>query len=288
MADENEQEQSVTSVWLKQEAGQLSGDDIFYLVQGTGSDRDRWLKLSTLSAYIASGGVEEMTLRRLNIGGAYWENRQNVGPVIEGLRMMQSAEIRVQGNTSSYGSIRFDTNGAVIDSFYSISANALEGVTLTLSGDGTIGGNLGVTGDVTVGGGLGVTGDANITGDVSADDVNATGKVTADGGVESTNGNIKTTNGTVEGNTLKANNKLTLGDALKFVIDNTSGHTASDAETWLANTAPQNSIVCIVNDNTSGVTLWSDERQVNIIGKTAMLCIKIGTAVYPIMPSPNS
>jgi len=69
MADENEQEQSVTSVWLKQEAGPLSGDDIFYLVQGTGSDRDRWLKLSTLSAYIASGGVEEMTLRRLKFSG---------------------------------------------------------------------------------------------------------------------------------------------------------------------------------------------------------------------------
>lgn len=277
----NENEQSVTSVWLKQEAGPLSGNDIFYLVQGTGSDRDRFLKLSTLAAYIASGGVEEMTLHRLDIGSAYWENVANVGPKLSGLHYLDAntAEFETlqikSAAAQNGGSISFGSNGAFIESFYSISANVLEGVTLDISGNGTIGGDLGVTGGATVGGDIGVTGDANITGDVSADDVNATGKVTADGGVESTNGDLKTVNG-----------DLDVGGHVKFgagaIYDSGNESSITTALSGLAD----GSFALIVNKTSTALQFNNSslypKTTFQVPGYTAIQVVKVGGKVYPV------
>lgn len=277
----NENEQSVTSVWLKQEAGPLSGNDIFYLVQGTGSDRDRFLKLSTLAAYIASGGVEDMTLHRLDIGSAYWENVANVGPKLSGLHYLDANEAEFEtvhiksADAQNGGTISFGSNGAFIESFYSISANVLEGVTLDISGNGTIGGDLGVTGGVTVGGDIGVTGDANITGDVSADDVNATGKVTADGGVESTNGNIKTVNGDLE-----------VGGHVKFgtgvIYDSGNESSITTALSGLAD----GSFALIVNKTSTALQFNNSslypKTTFQVPGYTAIQVVKVGGKVYPV------
>ena len=233
-------------------------------------------------------GNGEIKEHKITVGSSVWENLNQYGPKISGLHFMQSSDaefqtIQVKGSGSGYGEIGYGSYGAFINSFYSVSAGVAEFVSLTTTQDASVGGDLGVTGDASVGGDLGVTGDLSVTGDATV-----TGSVTADGGFGTANGDIATTNGTVSGSTVEATSKLTIGSALRFVIDGTTGHTVSDAESWLANTAPQNSICCVVNDNTAGVTLWSgDSRQVELIGKTAMLCIKIGTTVYPMMPTPN-
>lgn len=276
----NENEQSVTSVWLKQEAGPLSGNDIFYLVQGTGSDRDRFLKLSTLAAYIASGGVEDMTLHRLDIGSAYWENVANVGPKLSGLHYLDANTADFEtvhiksADAQNGGTISFGSNGAFIESFYSISAGVLEGVTLTISGNGTIGGNLDVTGGVSAAS-LAVNGDASITGDVSADDVIATGKVTADGGVESTNGNIKTVNGDLE-----------VGGHVKFgagaIYDSGNESSITTALSGLAD----GSFALIVNKTSTALQFNNSslypKTTFQVPGYTAIQVVKVGGKVYPV------
>ncbi|SHL04270.1 polymer-forming cytoskeletal protein [Fibrobacter sp. UWH4] len=274
--------QNITTLLEKDYADTLSGNDLFYLVQGTGSNRDRKLQLSALVAYIMAGGSNEMTLHKLTIGGAYWEDRQNVGPVIEGLHFViaDSAEfnsVTIKSNAQRGGNIGYGSNGPFINSFYSISANVLEGVTLDISGNGSIDGNLGVTGDVTVGGDIGVTGDANITGDLSADDVIATGTVTADGGFESNSGDIKTSNGNLE-----------VGGHVKFGTG--SIYTASTSGDESSITSSLSSLsdgtVALIVNKTGTALQFNDnifaKTLFQVPGYTAIQVVKVDGKVYPV------
>lgn len=55
---------NITTLLQKDDADNLKDDDLLYLVQGTGSNRDRKLKLEALQAYMMSGGSNN---HRLNL-----------------------------------------------------------------------------------------------------------------------------------------------------------------------------------------------------------------------------
>ncbi|WP_405343528.1 hypothetical protein [Fibrobacter sp.] len=257
-------------------ADALKGDRVFVsvtiganggllrVVQGTGP---------TISNFaVISAGIIE-ALQKFVVGNSKWEHGTH-GDSITNLVGMESATVSADklAEKTSGGNIQVLNKlvGDSDDTDPKVQMGAVAADSLEVSGGASVGG------------------DMSVTGDVSAEDMIATGKVTADGGVETSNGDIKSVNGEVSGNTVKATGKLTLGDALRFVIDETSGHTASDAETWLASTAPANSVLCVINENTSGVVLWSGTtKQTSIIGKCALLVMKFGNNVYPVIASPN-
>ena len=134
-----------------------------------------------------------------------------------------------------------------------------------------------------------VDGDAEVSGDLTVDgDLSIVGAFVADGGFATNDGDIKSTNGEVSGSTVTATNKLTLGTALRFAINDSSGHGVGDAETWVANTAPQDSLLCVINDNNDSVVMWGGEgRQTFIMGHSALLIMKIRTGVYPVTAQLN-
>lgn len=49
--------QNITTLLQKDDAGELSGNDLLYIVQGTGSNRDRKLKLAALLSHLNAHGV---------------------------------------------------------------------------------------------------------------------------------------------------------------------------------------------------------------------------------------
>ena len=65
---EDTRERSTTTVLEKSAAGTLAGTDILYLIQGTGSDRDRTLTLAVLLAWIKSNFGDEV-FERITVQG---------------------------------------------------------------------------------------------------------------------------------------------------------------------------------------------------------------------------
>lgn len=132
MADEND-EQSVDTVLNKPDAGPLTGDEYFYLIQGTGSDRDKKLKLAVLAAYLIGGGVDEIEAKKIIVGASEWV-RGNGQPTISGLYALvagnvETANLQVDSIGPKTVNSRIEMTSVLVGSLLDVNAKLKLGPT---------------------------------------------------------------------------------------------------------------------------------------------------------------
>lgn len=296
---------SIPELLASQEQG-LTPDagDIVFVVRGSGTYRDIVFSLAQLREFFTTN--PDM----FKVGTSEWKNVQGTGPTMGGLAALSAGVIEALTRFVVGGSKWEPGNGRpTITGLYGVEAGNvgttnLQADTIDSHGEGVTAlqvlkklvGNQGQSAQsnalalgATRADSLVVDGDAEVSGDLTVDgDLSIVGAFVADGGFATNNGDIKSTNGEVSGSTVTATNKLTLGTALRFTINDSSGHGVGDAETWVANTAPQDSLLCVINDNNDSVVMWDGEgRQTFIMGHSALLIMKIGAGVYPVTAQLN-
>ena len=302
--------ENITTVLDKPELAELLGTDVIYVIRGTGSNRDGRATLSTLSAFLATGGMDEMTLQTLHIG----ENGdikvvQGTGPTIGGFAAIEAGVVEAS-TKFQVGSSEWTPGNSqpTITGLYGLNAGNVGTTNLQADTIGTNGENLTslqvktklvgdqsaqdkslklgavnadsafVSGDASVGGDLGVTGDTSVGGDLDVTgDATVTGSVTADGGFGTTNGDIATTNGDLE-----IGGRVKYGNGTILVASSAGDETTI---TTTLNGRSNGSFALIVNKMSTALqfndALYA-KTTFQVPGYTAVQVVKVDGKVYPV------
>lgn len=260
--------QNITTLLQKDNAEDLSLADLLYLVQGTGSDRDRKMTLGQLVDFIKENRLDGMTI------GTSGEIKTSSGaPVITGFAVISAGTIEALTKFVVGGSKWEPGNGRPkIEGLYGLDAGNvgttnLQADTIDAHGDGVtvlqvlkkLVGDQGQSAQsnalalgATRADSLVVDGDAEVSGDLTVDGgLTIVGALAADGGFDTNNGDFSTSNGSVSApNGTVTAGKLKLGSGSTLVA--TSAGSESTITTQLQALA-SGTVAVIINKHSAAL-----------------------------------
>lgn len=260
--------QNITTLLQKDNAEDLSLADLLYLVQGTGSDRDRKMTLGQLVDFIKENRLDGMTI------GTSGEIKTSSGaPVITGFAVISAGTIEALTKFVVGGSKWEPGNGRPkIEGLYGLDAGNvgttnLQADTIDAHGDGVtvlqvlkkLVGDQGQSAQsnalalgATRADSLVVDGDAEVSGDLTVDGgLTIVGALAADGGFDTNNGDFSTSNGSVSApNGTVTAGKLKLGSWSTLVA--TSAGSESTITTQLQALA-SGTVAVIINKHSAAL-----------------------------------
>lgn len=260
--------QNITTLLQKDNAEDLSLADLLYLVQGTGSDRDRKMTLGQLVDFIKKNRLDGMTI------GTSGEIKTSSGaPVITGFAVISAGTIEALTKFVVGGSKWEPGNGRPkIEGLYGLDAGNvgttnLQADTIDAHGDGVtvlqvlkkLVGDQGQSAQsnalalgATRADSLVVDGDAEVSGDLTVDGgLTIVGALAADGGFDTNNGDFSTSNGSVSApNGTVTAGKLKLGSGSTLVA--TSAGSESTITTQLQALA-SGTVAVIINKHSAAL-----------------------------------
>lgn len=260
--------QNITTLLQKDNAEDLSLADLLYLVQGTGSDRDRKMTLGQLVDFIKENRLDGMTI------GTSGEIKTSSGaPVITGFSVISAGTIEALTKFVVGGSKWEPGNGRPkIEGLYGLDAGNvgttnLQADTIDAHGDGVtvlqvlkkLVGDQGQSAQsnalalgATRADSLVVDGDAEVSGDLTVDGgLTIVGALAADGGFDTNNGDFSTSNGSVSApNGTVTAGKLKLGSGSTLVA--TSAGSESTITTQLQALA-SGTVAVIINKHSAAL-----------------------------------